>query len=1786
MTADLTPAQYSAFNTIDTSQGIQAPFLASAGQNAAALGSMGTHGPQLAQNVYDYERNYLQNQYAPNISAASGLDPSSIGQYQQFSPTNASAIAGAGNSLTPQAIANFNQYLGSQNAAGIDAASGAINPGAFNGFSGYTTNPFAGNVAAAANALNPQAVQQYRGVVQNPYVGSVYSAMGGIGTGAINQGTQEFLNPFLSNVVGATQANINENNAQQQQQVVGNALSSGAFGGDRQAVAQSELARQQDLASQQTIANLENQGYTTAQQNALGLGQFNAGLGMQGAQTLAGIGGQQSQLAAGLGQSQAQQQLQAASTLGQLGLGGQQLAGSLLGQAGQLELQGQLGLGQLGLGGEQLAGNLAAQASQLGLQGQLGLGQLNMQGNQLGAALSQANAQLGLQGASQLGQLGSQSMSDALALAQLQSGNLANAAQLQGGLGTSALSGALTGASAQLQSGAVQQAQNQALLNNALQQFYLQQQYPFQTSSFLSNIAEGLGSQQGGTTTSQVPQGNLFSELGGLGIAGLGLSSLLSDERAKENIAPIGMTFDKQPIYRFSYKGDPSATGHIGLMAQEVEKRHPSAVNEIEGLKGVNYWDATDAAASRGHFRIGGLALAKRPHFDNGGSSGDSSGSNSSSDNSGNDNSNSSSSTDSSGFGGMQAGPSGFSNDSAGNAISSIGAALSSAPSLSNAVAGLGSADTSAPAGIGASYSGMVTNPTPNIGRDPGPLGFASPQVTGDYAPSGADFAPINNGYLGNPAIVSGQQAGIINEMQALNPGMSTDGIIAQLGNFNQESAAPIGSLNPNAVNSVGAAGIAQDLGSRKQGLLGSLGIGAGAQLGSNPLSSGYDPNAGALAGTTNAQLAYNNADLNQNYPGVVAALNNPSMGLAQKVNAFGNGFEAPGSDPLGNVVGLDQRLSDAMEWGNLTSALGPYVAPKVTNVGSGPFSFGLGQNGASAPDYTSPGPQTQSTGRLSVSLVPPSPANSNSDGIGGAVTGSAANGMIPGSVPIGYSSDGTFTGPQYPKAQGINVDAYSPPDNMNSTLFGNAPTQNTPSLQSVSWNNLSSFTNPGMSINAPGMGGIGSPAAPSTPTNVASSAPAQDGNVFSPLVGQTQDALNSMPSPISKIGTAIGNLGTGIGNAIGGVGNMLGIGSPANANQGPELVGSQPTTPAALNSAMNFLSSHGGAYTPASIGSNGGPNSSGIQPPIGLGESAPPASAPVTPAAPPQVPIPTPQQVQFGLGNPAVSAQDAVSMYEAANGLGAARGGRIMRAAGGGIIPYSTTPTMPYGTFGSGQAGPMAGVSGIPVGQVKFPTTQAPNIPNPLQMAQQAASLNKLLSTYSSGNNSSAFARGGRAGYDDGGTTDQSGIGQPEDTFGAGTGGQSASPQAAPPMTSAFQPTSQDKALALMQAGFGMMASRSPFALQGIGEGAMQGVNYLMNARSQERQNAATQSEINYRAQSLQNEAKRIAQEGQYQSATTARANMLAQAQANQLKMEALKGSIYTSPMGPMRINSDGTLTPLDVNGQTAQSGTPGQSVAGVRGQPSSSSMTPTSGQPTGQFSVPLPSGLSPSPLLWNKAGEQVVTEAAQAAVKPAYEAALAAQDSKQILGELYKDYQSVPEQGWLMPGAGSAERLKFANAANTLSGVFGGKPIFDPDQLGAEQDIGKKITQLGVTVNKGLGREPGYILDKLTAAQPGMENNPQGRRLIMGGLMVKAQSALDYQDFLQRYLTTTRGSPIGAQQAFNQAQPESNYVRDAQIIARMPQANIDALRANPQAAQDFDRHFGVPGLSRYFLQ
>jgi hypothetical protein len=71
------------------------------------------------------------------------------------------------------------------------------------------------------------------------------------------------------------------------------------------------------------------------------------------------------------------------------------------------------------------------------------------------------------------------------------------------------------------------------------------------------------------------------------GLFSLGGAAMMSDRRLKTNIKPVGKTDGGLTVYTYNYVwGGPT---QMGVMAQDVEEKDPSAVVEIAGYKAVDY---------------------------------------------------------------------------------------------------------------------------------------------------------------------------------------------------------------------------------------------------------------------------------------------------------------------------------------------------------------------------------------------------------------------------------------------------------------------------------------------------------------------------------------------------------------------------------------------------------------------------------------------------------------------------------------------------------------------------------------------------------------------------------------------------------------------------------------------------------------------------------------------------------------------------------------------------------------------------------------------------------------------------------------------------------------------------------------------------------------------------------------------------------------------------------------------------------------------------------------------
>lgn len=163
-----------------------------------------------------------------------------------------------------------------------------------------------------------------------------------------------------------------------------------------------------------------------------------------------------------------------------------------------------------------------------------------------------------------------------------------------------------------LSQGELQRLRDQDTLNVSYDDFLSEQAHDYENVNFLANILNPLTSgYAGGRTESQQQGGGGDGLSKALGMASsiAGIAGFLSDERVKENIKEVGELDNGLPVYSFNYKGSPNTL--IGLIAQDVEKKKPEAVGDIDGIKTVDYEEATQKFNSGGRVTLGRDPITK-----------------------------------------------------------------------------------------------------------------------------------------------------------------------------------------------------------------------------------------------------------------------------------------------------------------------------------------------------------------------------------------------------------------------------------------------------------------------------------------------------------------------------------------------------------------------------------------------------------------------------------------------------------------------------------------------------------------------------------------------------------------------------------------------------------------------------------------------------------------------------------------------------------------------------------------------------------------------------------------------------------------------------------------------------------------------------------------------------------------------------------------------------------------------------------------------------------------------
>jgi hypothetical protein len=192
-------------------------------------------------------------------------------------------------------------------------------------FQRYSNDPNA--FVAPMNATQNQGIQNINNAagVASPYYGAAtgltMAGAGGVAPAGLD--VSRYMNPFTNAVANPVYASLRQQQLEDQNGLVGNAIRSGAFGGDRSGIALGNLQRQQQLATAQALTPIFQGAYdravgTAQQQQGVDLSarQADAQRLLAAGQQVAGLGsglqgtllqGGQAQLGAGTAQQQTEQ---------------------------------------------------------------------------------------------------------------------------------------------------------------------------------------------------------------------------------------------------------------------------------------------------------------------------------------------------------------------------------------------------------------------------------------------------------------------------------------------------------------------------------------------------------------------------------------------------------------------------------------------------------------------------------------------------------------------------------------------------------------------------------------------------------------------------------------------------------------------------------------------------------------------------------------------------------------------------------------------------------------------------------------------------------------------------------------------------------------------------------------------------------------------------------------------------------------------------------------------------------------------------------------------------------------------------------------------------------------------------------------------------------------------------------------------------------------------------------------------------------------------------------------
>jgi len=189
--------------------------------------------------------------------------------------------------------------------------------------------------------------------------------------------------------------------------------------------------------------------------------------------------------------------------------------------------------------------------------------------------------------------------------------------------------------------------------------------------------------------------------------------------------------------------------------------------------------------------------------------------------------------------------------------------------------------------------------------------------------------------------------------------------------------------------------------------------------------------------------------------------------------------------------------------------------------------------------------------------------------------------------------------------------------------------------------------------------------------------------------------------------------------------------------------------------------------------------------------------------------------------------------------------------------------------------------------------------------------------------------------------------------------------------------------------------------------------------------------------------------------------------------------------------------------------------------------------------------------------------------------------------LDAMKRQFNNIPP-GTLLTGTEYAPQV--LNALKTIKGVanaFGGDISADlSSAVAAAEWLNKEQFRLGAELQRGLGREPGFILQQMVNANPGSNNTAVGFARIASGMEQAALYEKDKAEFLNNYYIKF-GHLRDADKLFKRLNPVQNYV-DRAVYHAIPDADREKLTSYAAAnrerypdavnrlMQQFDKTYG----------